>query len=97
MTDTSQVKLGQIVQIRNGRYAGSFAIIVDIQGGFVWLADGKRRKFDHPKKKNIKHIQPTKVVAKEVADALNETGSVEDAVLRHALNQYQSNHLKESN
>ena len=97
MTDASRVKLGQIVQIRNGRHAGSFAIIIEKKDGYVWVADGKKRTFHHPKKKNIKHIQPTNVVAKDVADALDESGSVDDAALRHALNQYQSNRLKESN
>lgn len=95
MADTSRVKLGQIVQILNGRHAGSLAIVVEKKGGFVWVADGKKRTIDHPKKKNIKHIQPTNTVSKTVADALQSSGSVDDAVLRHALNQYQSNH-KES-
>ncbi len=89
MVDTSQIRLGQIVQILNGRQAGSFAIVVDQRDRYVWLADGKKRTVENPKKKNIKHIQPTNTVVKAVADALDKVGSVDNAILRNALNQYQ--------
>lgn len=90
MVDTSQIEIGQIVQIRNGRLAGSFAIVIEKKDRFVWLVDGKSRTVDHPKKKNVKHIQPTKTVVKEVANVLDQFGSVDNSVIRYALNQYQN-------
>lgn len=89
MVDTSRIRLGQIVQILSGRQAGSFAIVVEKKNKYVWLADGKSRTVENPKKKNMKHIQPTKTVVKAVADALDKFGSVDNAMLRNALNQYQ--------
>ena len=40
----------------------------------------------------MKHIQPTKCIAEEVADALEKTGRVPNAKLRYALNQYLLHH-----
>lgn len=80
---------GQIVHILRGREAGNVAIVIGVSDpGFVLLADGDKRKFDRPKKKNIKHVQPTNHVADEVARSLAETGRVTNAKLRYALNQY---------
>ncbi|RAL23278.1 KOW domain-containing RNA-binding protein [Thermoflavimicrobium daqui] len=82
-------KLGQIVQVLRGRIAGSYAIVIDFEEPhFVWLADGDQRKADRPKKKNVKHIQPTRIVVEEIARVLKDVGRVPDAMLRYALNQY---------
>ncbi len=84
-----RLSLGQIVHILRGREAGKVAIVIGYSGpGFVLLADGDKRTADRPKKKNIKHIQPTNQVADEVARSLAETGRVTNAKLRYALNQY---------
>lgn len=92
----SRPRLGQIVRVLRGREAGTYAIIVGVEEPrFVLLADGDKRKFDRPKKKNIRHIQPTHYIAQEVADALAETGRVTNAKLRYALNQYLLHHGEE--
>jgi large subunit ribosomal protein L14e len=83
----SQTRLGQIVHVVRGREAGTRQIIVGLaEPNYVWLADGNGRKFEHPKKKNIKHIQITHVIAQEVASALIQWGYAHDAMLRYALN-----------
>ncbi|MFC7442639.1 RNA-binding protein [Laceyella putida] len=80
---------GQIVRILRGRDAGQFAVVISFEEPhFVFLADGDQRKFDHPKKKNVKHIQLTKHVSEDVAEALSHHGRVTNAKLRYALNQY---------
>jgi ribosomal protein L14E/L6E/L27E len=43
-----------------GHDKGSWYAIVKREDGFVWIADGRRRKLDKPKKKNIKHVEITK-------------------------------------
>lgn len=37
-------------------------VVISSESGYVFLADGKERKLDAPKKKNTKHIAPTKAV-----------------------------------
>ena len=34
-------------------------VVVGADGGFVFVADGKERKLDSPKKKNKKHVRRT--------------------------------------
>ncbi|OYD06515.1 KOW domain-containing RNA-binding protein [Paludifilum halophilum] len=80
---------GQIVRILRGREAGKYAIVIGVEKpNFVWLADGAKRPIDRSKRKNVKHIQPTKTIAREVADSLKTDGRVNNAELRYALNQY---------
>jgi large subunit ribosomal protein L14e len=84
----SRIRLGQIVRVLSGREAGMYAVVVRLDERAVWLANGKKRKFDQPKRKNRCHIQPTKTIAKNVVQALEHTGQVDDAKLVFALNQY---------
>lgn len=81
--------LGQIVQILRGRDVGQYAVVVGvINAKFVILADGYKRKFDRPKKKNILHVRYEDYVNEEVANSLNEQGRVTNAKLRYALQQF---------
>ncbi len=58
-----EAKVGTIVRAMAGREKGRFMIVVSTENGYVYLADGKERKLGSPKKKNIKHISPTKTTA----------------------------------
>ena len=61
-----------IVRSAAGRDKGKFMVIVSIEKGFVYLADGKERKLASPKKKNEKHICLTKTVIS--TDGLTDKG-----------------------
>lgn len=57
---------GMIVKSVSGHDSGSWYVILKTDGGFAYIADGKNRKVEKPKKKNIRHIRRTKkFVAKE--------------------------------
>ncbi|GAE93730.1 RNA polymerase [Gracilibacillus boraciitolerans JCM 21714] len=90
MSDTeSYPELGQVVQILQGREAGQFAIVIrKVDSRFVLLADGEKRKYDRPKKKNIHHITFTRFVSPEVQRSLLETGRVTNGKLRYAINKF---------
>ena len=82
----SKPRLGQIVRVLRGREQDKYAVIVRLSDDrFVWIADGDKRKFDQPKKKNILHLQLLDYVSSEVADSLRETGRVTNGKLRFAL------------
>lgn len=79
-------KLGQVVKALRGRDQDSFAVIVGIiDDRFVLIADGDKRKFDRPKKKNVLHLEFTDFVSNEVARSLQETGRVTNGKIRFAL------------
>lgn len=82
-------QLGQIVEILQGRESGSLAVIIRIEDErFVWIADGRKRKFDRPKKKNRIHLRLYDTINTEVANSLRETGRVTNAKLRFALTKF---------
>ena len=48
--------VGWIVRSAAGRDKGGLFCVVGQQDGFLLLADGKRRKFAHPKRKKLAHL-----------------------------------------
>lgn len=54
------MEIGQIVYSIRGRDKGRYALIVDIEGKFVYICDGVLRRLDKPKKKNTSHVKVIK-------------------------------------
>lgn len=65
-----ETKIGMVVRSLVGRDKGKFMVVVSMENGFVYLADGKERKLASPKKKNAKHVSLTKtaVNTKDLTD-----------------------------
>jgi len=53
---------GKIVRSISGHDKNRFYMIVEAKDGFVWIADGKRRKLLKPKRKNARHVAPTSTI-----------------------------------
>lgn len=82
-------EIGRIVKVLRGREQEKYAVIVRIiDERFVAIADGHKRKFDQPKKKNLLHLELLAEVSGEVADSIMETGRVTNGKLRFALNKF---------
>lgn len=90
MIETGQKpQIGQFAIVTNGRDAGQYGIIVKLLAEkFVLLADGEKRSFDHPKKKNLQHLRLFATVSPEVQSSIIETGRVTNGKLRFALNKF---------
>lgn len=83
--------IGQIVEVLKGRETGKYAIIIGVvDERFVLLADGDKRKYDQPKKKNMQHIRLTGEYAMEVYNSIQESGRVTNSKLRFCLNRFDS-------
>ncbi|AER66404.1 LSU ribosomal protein L14E [Thermovirga lienii DSM 17291] len=65
-----RLKIGQVVISKQGKDTGKWYVVVgyDERSGFVLVADGKKRTSANPKRKNPKHLQPTGMFIKEVAE-----------------------------
>lgn len=50
---------GSVVKSTAGRDQGRYFVAVAAEDRFVFIADGKERKLENPKRKNVKHISPT--------------------------------------
>lgn len=70
---------GQVVYSAAGHDKGSFYVVVEVEGdGSCRIADGRRRSLRNPKRKNPKHLRPTR-------SALEPAQIGSDRALRRAL------------
>ena len=82
-------EIGQIVRITQGRDAGQYAVIIKIlDHRYVLLADGEKRKYHRPKKKNLQHVELIDYISPEIKGSLEATGRVTNGKLRFAKNLY---------
>lgn len=56
--EVDNIKVGSAVLALAGREKGRCFVAAAIDGGFVYIADGKERKLEKPKRKSMKHISP---------------------------------------
>ena len=55
------LKRGQVVRSAAGHDKDSCYVVVRVEpDGFCAIADGKRRKLERPKRKNPRHLRPTR-------------------------------------
>ncbi|WP_410512471.1 KOW domain-containing RNA-binding protein [Paenibacillus sp. BR2-3] len=86
MNAQSSPQVGQLVKILKGKDAGEIAVVINVvDSRFVYIADGDKRKFDGPKKKNILHLELSPIVSSEVVNSLEESGRVTNGKLRYAV------------
>ncbi|MGN0670831.1 MAG: hypothetical protein ACI4JZ_09810 [Oscillospiraceae bacterium] len=53
------ITVGSVVISRAGHDCGRAMLVVRTDDEFLFVADGKERKLDKPKKKNKKHVRAT--------------------------------------
>ena len=70
-----EYQIGQVVYSKSGHDQGDVQMICAIEGEYLLLADGRRRKLEKPKRKKKKHVQPTFYVEKDVAAKLQDRKS----------------------
>lgn len=76
---------GDVVQSAAGHDKGDFFLVTQEEGDFVWLADGKSRKLETPKKKRRKHVVSAGLWTHPVTDRLREGAPVLDSEIRRAI------------
>lgn len=80
--------IGQVVFSKAGRDIWRPFIVVSVEDGYLFLADGKLRPVDKPKKKKRMHVQPTNTVRGEVVSIINSNIKLKDSDLRAALRDF---------
>ena len=73
---------GSVVTAAAGRDSGGQFVVTGLDGNFCFIADGKSRKLDKPKRKNIKHIRTT--------DSMIDLNEITDKKLRRLLREMDS-------
>ena len=80
--------IGQLVFSKSGHDKGGLFIIVNIEGEYLYLADGKVRTIEKPKKKKVKHVQKVNYVSEQIKEKIQEESYLNNADLRKAVSQY---------
>ena len=83
-----EYQIGQVVYSKSGHDKGDVQMIIRVEGEYLLLADGKRRKLEKPKRKKKMHVQPTFYVEKDVAAKLQTGAYLLDADIKKALKKY---------
>ena len=76
---------GDVVRSTAGHDKDGLFLVLQAEGDFLWLVDGKRRKLETPKKKRRKHVVSAGVWPPPVAGRLQNGEPVLDSDIRRAL------------
>ena len=76
---------GDVVRSTAGHDKDGLFLVLQAEGDFLWLVDGKRRKLETPKKKRRKHVVSAGVWTHPVAGRLQNGEPVLDSDIRRAL------------
>jgi len=82
------MNVSDIVISLNGRDAGKRFIIIETDALYSQIADGKRRRFEKPKRKKNKHLKFEDKADEFIAKKLKETGKLTNNELRRYLAEY---------
>ena len=68
-----------------GRDQGKLFYVIDVEGDYVLIADGKGRKLEDPKRKKLKHVRRVSRTETRVAAKLLQGDKVLNSELRRDL------------
>ena len=75
--------LGKVVNSKAGRDMHRKLIVVGIVNSeYVYIADGDLRKIEKPKKKKVRHLDFTGIVAQEVKDLILSKNEVTNSKIK---------------
>ncbi len=62
-----------------------FIVIQLLNNGYAVIADGYFHKIEKPKMKNLKHLQLTNIVVKEISDIVKTGSLLENHMIKNCL------------
>jgi ribosomal protein L14E/L6E/L27E len=84
--------LGKIAYSKSGRDQGKVFVVVSVlDDEYVYVCDGSLRPVEKPKKKKIKHLEFTNIIAEEIESLLMSDEKVTNAVIKRILQSYDNN------
>lgn len=84
--------LGKIAYSKAGRDQGKVFVVVSVlDDEYVYVCDGSLRPVEKPKKKKIKHLEFTNIIAEEIESLLMSDEKVTNAIIKRILQSYDNN------
>jgi len=91
----SKPAVADIVISINGRDAGKRFIVIETDGEYSLIADGKGRRYEKPKRKKNKHLKYENKVNNSIAEKLTEGEKITNNEIRRYLAEYAAEHDNE--
>lgn len=84
--------IGRVVYSKAGRDKGQFFIIVEyIDENYVYICDGDTRKIENTKKKKIKHLAFTNLIADNIKELLITNSNISNSTIKKFLQSHDMN------
>ena len=88
-----EATVGEIVQSIQGRDKGKFYFVLAIEGEYLYVVDGRKRRLTTPKKKNSKHVAMLPIFHPEIAERIQQ-GKDENTQIQIAIQHAMDNRAK---
>ena len=85
---------GQIVRSLAGHDRGALYCVLDAEGGFLLLCDGKKRRLERPKRKKEKHTQLLGTLPQPCLDQFRAGTNRSNRDIRRALAAFRAEELR---
>ena len=82
------ISVSDIVISLNGRDAGKRFIVIETDGEYSKIADGKSRRYEKPKRKKNKHIMFEEKADSQITEKLLGEGKITNNEIRRYLAEY---------
>ena len=80
------ILMGQLVTSNAGRDQADVYLVVGIkENKYLLLVNGRERKLNNPKQKNIRHVNVLEAIALDVAEKLRSDMKITDEEVRQAI------------
>ena len=79
------VARSDVVRSCAGRDSGQLFFVVELDESYVYLADGKGRRLESPKRKKRRHVRKLPLYASRVAEKIRNGDKVLNSELRREL------------
>ncbi len=80
-----EIAKASLVEATAGREQGKRYFVIDLEGEYLFLADGKTRKLEAPKKKKRKHVRLVQTQELRIAEKIRSNEKITNSELRKAI------------
>lgn len=78
--------IGRVVVSKAGRDVGELFVIIGIlDDKYVFISNGSQRSIEKPKKKKIKHLEYTSVMAEQIRDTIISDKELTNSMVKEFL------------
>lgn len=85
-----EIAKSNIVRSNAGRDKGKLFVVLDVEGEFLLLADGKTRKMESPKRKKRRHVLFVAADENRLSEKIKSGEKITNSELRRTLAGYRT-------